>query len=1025
MFKKILLTYFVFLSACAYGQYPFNLSFTHLTREKGLSNTNIISMLRDSRGFVWMASLNGLNRFDGTNVKIYKPFNSNIKGNYINKLIEDKNGIMWLGTNEGLSYYDRLKDDFIHFPGPIKNKTYGALPNFIDKDGLVWVLITQTDGTALYTFNPKTKEYNLISKNQPKFLADMPLNQNRAVAYIYSSNGKGIQKLSLGDNKVIKTESFLNGKNGLPNLENVNSHFFVENDSTIWLTNSTHGLSKFNPKNFKYTSYLYFQNKKLFALNSIVPYGNYLFICGNDGIFIFDKTSNSFVQNLPHSPFNSQSIAANWVEYLYIDRSDNLFCSLFGNGVDFTNLKKQKAENIFPVETASSIGLTSNAVYRILKKGDNILLKMQQGGTVEIDKNGTIIGEVRNSGQPIFVDEKQRYWTTQNSEKNKLLIFNKNLKLEKSIDPRPLFNWFSFYGQGVDLGSDKYLISNVDGIFEYAENKAEWTSVLNQTQIGKPINTFHYEKSNKLVFVSSNWWNQFHIFENKANKWALKYKLKFNFNVFCIKPAQKPNYIWLGTDKGLVSFNFKSLKYSIVSEKDGLPDDAIGDIIEEKNGDYWLNSNKGIAYFNKAKNSFREFTSIDGADSKDYNGNQNFKLADSSVIFGGNNGVTRILGNLPSTQTVGSIPTLEFTNLTANEKPVKTPKYIGESTSIELQADQNSFAINFVAIDYTQPSSLRLKYRLVGIDKEWILSKNPAEARYSEVKEGNYNFEVQVFDQNNAKVANKNLEIRLLAPFYRTSWFRILMAAILVSVAYFFFKLRSDQIRNESEKKEQIRRIRAESEINALRSQMNPHFIFNCLNTVDSYILLNKTDEASKFLNKFSKLVRMILENSRQDFIPLQQDLRALELYIDLEKVRSNPSFESSIDIDPACNESTFYIPSTIIQPFVENAILHGLRHKTNGTAKLKLQIKKEGQSIAIHLIDNGIGREASAKINKEKIRDKTSVGVDITQERINKLNELYPGKASLTVIDIIENKEMGTHVHICLPLLTIENIQI
>jgi ligand-binding sensor domain-containing protein len=1017
MLKKTILLVFL-ICQMALAQQPFNLSFTHLTREKGLSNTNIISMLQDKKGFVWMASLNGLNRFDGSNVRTYKPYNSNIKGNYINKLIEDNKGQMWLGTNEGLSYYNRQQDNFVHFEGPFKGKVYGATPYYIDNKGLVWVLIVSAAGTDLYTFDPQKREYVLVQKQVYKFLADVNQKPNLPLKTLYMTSGKGFQKLSLEGSKVVKTESFLDGKNGLLSLENVGIHFFAENDSTIWLTNSTHGLSKFNPLNRKYSSYLYFEKRKLFTLNSMVSYGQYLLISGNDGIHVFDKKSNTFQQQIIHSPFTSMSLAANWVEFIFIDQNDNMFCSLFGNGIDYTNLKKQKAENIFPIEAATKLKIPSNAVFRILKKGENILLKMQQGGTVEIDKNGTVVGEVRNSGQPIFVDDKMRYWTTQNSEDNKLLVFDKNLKQEKKITPKPLFNWFSFYGQGVDIGEGKYLISNVEGVFEYAENTNIWSSIVNETSIGKPVNAFHFDKANMQVFVSSNWWNQFHVFEKVASQWRLKYKLKFGFNVFSIRPAVKQNYIWLGTDKGLVSLNTKSLKYIILSEKNGLPDDAVGDIIEEKNGNYWLITNKGISYYKKATNSFREFTSVDGADSKDYIGNQNFKLADSILVFGGTNGVTKISSNFKQGQK--SKPTIEITALTANEKPVGTPLYIGESKAVKLMPDQNSIALQFVAIDYTQTNSLQLKYRLKGVDKEWITAQNPATARYSEVKDGSYIFEIQVFDSNNMLLESKNLEITILAPFYRTSWFRVLLALILVGLAYVFYKIRSDQIRNEAKKKEEIRRIKAESEINALRSQMNPHFIFNCLNTVDSYILLNKTTEASKYLNKFSRLVRMILENSQQEFIPLRLDIETLELYLKLEQERSFPTFSYTLDIGEECFQTTFYIPSTLIQPFAENAILHGLRHKINGPGEIKIQIKKQEENICITLTDNGIGRKASEIINKDKVQNKTSLGLALTRERISKLNDLYAGSARLSIKDLAE----GTQVIIELPLLTLYNLQ-
>jgi ligand-binding sensor domain-containing protein len=1024
MHTKALLIYFIFFSSLVFGQKPFYLSFSHLTREKGLSNTNIISMLQDSRGYIWMGTMNGLNRFDGSNIKVYKPYNSNIKGNYINNILEDKTGLLWIGTNEGLICYDRSKDSFTQMPGPQYKQTYTAIPIFIDQKGLVWVSTSKDDKLSLHTFDPENKRFELIFDNAPKQFADLNQPNYTELKNLYASVGTGFKKFTFLKNKHVKTEIFLDGKISKPALENLNSHIFIESDSIIWLTNSQYGLSKFNPNTKKFTSYLYFDNQKLFTLNKIVPYGSYLFICGNNGIHVFDKNTQTFVQNIRNEVINNLSLAGNYVENLYIDRQNNLFCSVFGNGIDYANLKQFKAKNIFPIETSNKLGIIDNAVYRILPKGENILIKLQHGGTVEIDKNGKVIAEIKNSGQPIFVDNKKRYWTTQNSAQNKLKIFNEQLKLTKSIDPKPLFNWFSFYGQGQDLGAGKFVISNVTDVFEFDENKNSWLSITAGTNMGKPINTFYFEEKDKLLFVSSNWWNVFNVFEKKGTNWKLKQKLNFDFNVFCISKAQKPGYLWLGTDKGLVSFNYKTLKYKLITEKEGLPDDAINDIIEEKNGDYWLVSNKGICFYSNTRKTFREYGVIDGVNSKHYNGNMNFKMADSSFIFGGTNGVTRI--NIENKNSLKNKPNIQINEISINEKSIVLPLHISEAKEIFLQPDQNSFAIDLVAIDFLEPEKLKLKYRLNGIDKEWILAPNPSTARYAELNEGDYVLEIMAGTSNDEmQTSVKKLIIHIKAPFYRTSWFRAFLAVILVSLAYVFYNIRSNQIRKEAQKKEQIRRIKAEAEINALRSQMNPHFIFNCLNTVDSYILLNKTNEASDFLNKFSKLVRMILENSRQDFIPLQQDIKALELYINLERERSNASFDYQIDIEPECTQNTFYIPSTIIQPFVENAILHGLRHKSEGQAMLKLHIQKLDDSIAISLLDNGVGREAAGKINKEKIQDKTSVGIAITQERIVKLNELYPGKTSLKVEDILEDGLSGTHVYITLPIITIENLNV
>ncbi len=1017
---KILFFCLVFVSALSFGQQKFNLIFNHLKRDNGLSNTNVLSMLQDRRGFVWMATMNGLNRFDGRNVKAYKPYNSNIQGSYVNKLIENKYGQMWLGTNKGLSYYDEIADSFVHFEGPIKGKDYGASPYYIDDKENVWVSITMSEHIDLYVFSPKSKSFKLVLKNVPKRLADINQKPNQALKSLFYTFGTGIIKNTIQDYKIIKEEHFLNDK---LKLENVNPNFNIENDSTVWLTNSTHGLTRFNPLKNSHTSFLYFGDTKMFTLNQMVQYGSSLLISGNKGISVFDKQILKFTQIILQEPSNPYSISANYVEYLYLGTGANLFCSVFGNGIDYTNLIQHPAENIFTIETAKSNSLIDNAVFRMFKKGENILVKLQNGGTIEINKHGKILGKIDKSGQPIFIDSKERYWTTQNSEQNKILIYDKNLKLIKSIDPKPQFNWFSFYGQGVDLEKNKYLISNINGVYEYNELKNTWLDITANVKVGSPINTFYFEENRKEMYVSSNWWTKFHVFLQNSGFWSLKYSLNIGCNVYCIRPSFKANYLWLGTDKGLIHFNCNTLKYKVINERDGLPDNVVNDIIEEKNGDYWLVTDKGIAFYSQTKKSFKEINIVDGANVQNYNGNQNFKLTDSALVFSGNNGITKI--NNTQFSEKNSKTKIEITEISSNEKPLKTLLMVNEIPALELASDQNSFALSFVAIDYTQGQNLKLKYKLNGIDNDWVKTANPSTARYSKVNEGTYIFEIQVLDGSSTIVLNsKKIQIRVAAPFYRTTLFRILMAFLLMGAAYFFYKIRSQQIRNETKKIEEIKRIRAESEINALRSQMNPHFIFNCLNTVDSYILLNKTEEASNFLHKFSKLIRMILENSRQEFIPIKQDIEALELYIKLEKERSYPSFDYSLDIDPECLSSTFYIPATIVQPFVENAILHGLRHKNDGKGMLFLKYTVHEKVLQIDVADNGIGRKAADIINFEKSQHKTSLGMSLTQERIHKLNELYPQQASINIIDLEKEQiATGTAVKIHLPMITLENI--
>ena len=147
--------------------------------------------------------------FDGSNVKVYKPYNSNLRGNYVNALIENKDGQMWLGTNQGLSFYDQKRDEFVYFEGPVKGKDYGASPYYVDEKGQVWVTIALNDKTDLYTFSPETKTYNLIINNVPKKLGEINQKPNQAIKHVYYTFGEGIVKATISAYKVKKTEHFL------------------------------------------------------------------------------------------------------------------------------------------------------------------------------------------------------------------------------------------------------------------------------------------------------------------------------------------------------------------------------------------------------------------------------------------------------------------------------------------------------------------------------------------------------------------------------------------------------------------------------------------------------------------------------------------------------------------------------------------------------------------------------------------------------------------------------------------------
>ena len=208
-----------------------------------------------------------------------------------------------------------------------------------------------------------------------------------------------------------------------------------------------------------------------------------------------------------------------------------------------------------------------------------------------------------------------------------------------------------------------------------------------------------------------------------------------------------------------------------------------------------------------------------------------------------------------------------------------------------------------------------------------------------------------------------------------------------------------------------------ELEMQALRAQMNPHFIFNCLSSINRFILINKVEEASDYLTKFSRLIRMALQNSEKTFITLENELEALRLYLDLERLRFKNAFNYSITFINTIDSNTVYIPPMLIQPFAENAIWHGLMHK-KGVGCLEIQLCAEDKTLTCAILDNGIGRNMSASLNSRSAEKNKSMGVEITAGRLALLNKTKNEAAVFNIEDIFdeEGKGCGTKVVLTMP---------
>jgi len=348
---------------------------------------------------------------------------------------------------------------------------------------------------------------------------------------------------------------------------------------------------------------------------------------------------------------------------------------------------------------------------------------------------------------------------------------------------------------------------------------------------------------------------------------------------------------------------------------------------------------------------------------------------------------------------------ITITSFKINNQNIELIDSIRNQKPLALLWNHNDIIVSFTSKD-------TVICFLEGFDKKEVNYEYQKWVRFAGLEGGNFTL---ILREKNDKNNIVKIPFTLEKVVWRKVWFIPSLLfygfALFGILLYFIFQYRlRQQLRLQS--------VRHELEIKALRAQMNPHFIFNCMNTIDAYILRKKSLEASDYLQKFSKLIRKILENSESKTISIEQEIQTLKLYIELEQERFSYSFESYFDIEPELMENDYQIPSLVIQPFVENAILHGIRHLTERKGLISIILKKIKNELGEDILfcqiqDNGIGRKASSIINQQRQASHKSMGVNVTLERINAYQAIYGSKMETIVSDL----EEATRVEIKLPL--------
>ena len=423
--------------------------------------------------------------------------------------------------------------------------------------------------------------------------------------------------------------------------------------------------------------------------------------------------------------------------------------------------------------------------------------------------------------------------------------------------------------------------------------------------------------------------------------------------------------LFVGTNKGLNKINLREKNSSLVKYTiaDGLPSDIINGIYVN-NDSIWLATPAGLTFFNDNNISSDNIC--------------------KSVLL-----------------------SIKVSGIEQNEL-----------TDLELPYRENNIAFEYAGISFKSGGEIEYFYKLDGLDDKWNKTRQ-TNLTYESLPPGNYTFQLYTINKFGLKSNFINVEFRILRPFWMSPWLYAFLLLGAIGMTAWIVNERNrkfQKVRNE-QYKTQLQMITLEQK--ALQAQMNPHFIFNCLNSIQQYILINDKEKANQFLSEFATLVRQTLDISDKRSIFLSNEIDYLKRYLQMEKMRFADNFDFSIQLESNFDPEAIEIPPLLHQPFVENCLRHGIRYKENGTGFVSISFQLDNNILISSILDNGVGRQAANSFKSKQHIEYQSKGIKLTEKRIELINKVSEIPITFEIFDLQNEKGKisGTGVKVKIPI--------
>ena len=1038
-------------------------SFTNYTTVHGLINNNVMCTFADKSGNLWFGyDGGGVSRYDGKSFRNYTTADGQL-GNYVYAISEDRNGNMWFATGGGLCELTQNGKSFRTFTtaqGLGANNVNSILQ---DKSGNIWVGTWEDGGVTCYdgkSFINYTVADGLANNHVGSILEEKNGN-------LWFGNANG--KISLLDSKKKvpgERPHFMNYTiaEGLSDVYNITE----DKNGNLWFGTGEGAFrlssdKKSNPDKENFTRITTRQGLPNNNLTDILQdkSGNTWF-CSDDGAVSLLERDLKFLTSLT---INGDLLYSG-VSSVLEDEAGNIWIGTLGEGA----LRLSRDGKSLSSYTASQ-GLPNNTVLDIFEdKRGNFWFACAGGAISRLDRDGkSLTNYTTAQGLPgnwvlnIFEDKGGNFWfgTTFGGGVCRLSFNDNSIRRYTTAQGLPdndvecIFEdkmgnlWFGTHGGLCRLEHDAKSFTNYTTEQGLASDDVR--SILQDNSGNLWIGTWEGEGEGGVSRYDGKSFTSFTTTQGlSSNK---------------VKDVVMDNkgMIWLGTEKGFTIFkgfvqdaegtlnhsgqsnlqpsnelsnselernNFKPV-FEIYNIKTGYPIEEItSNLLVTREGIAWAGTGSHektvrFDYGSINKNPNPPDVFIHGIKinneviswydlSHDEEKTDSFTTAPNVIEE-----VTQFGKLLDEDQR--QVMRKKFSAI----KFDSIARFYPVPVNLVLPYEHNNITFDFIAIEPARPGFVRYQYMMEGYEKDWSPVSDKTNATYGNIHEGSYTFKLKAQSPDGVWSRPLTYTFKVLPPWWRTWWFIITAVGCLVTLFYLVIRWRLQQkFRRQlerSEKEKQFAELQhktAELEMQALRAQMSPHFIFNSLNSINMFILENNKLEASEHLSKFSRLVRMILQHSQEAFIPLEKELEALRLYLELESLRFEQRFEYKISVHNEVDTTMVKVPPLIIQPYVENAIWHGLMHKKEkGHLDIELYLKEN--LLICKITDDGIGRKRAAELKSKSSLTYKSMGMRITADRIALLQQQEQNNAFISVNDLLfpDGRPAGTEVLIKIPL--------